>query len=70
MLPRDVAAYDQDSGIKAPIFYSFNSGGIDYRVFDIGRETGKITLKRDVMPDELLTPATLVIRVRTQFFVI
>lgn len=63
ILPRDVAAYDQDSGINAPIYFTFNSVGVDYKIFDIGRETGKISLNRNVQDDELLQPATLVIRV-------
>lgn len=60
--PRDVGAYDQDVGINAPIFYTWNSVGSDYHLFKIERESGKILLKRDVMDNELTQPATLVIR--------
>lgn len=56
-------AYDQDTGINAPIFYTFNFASADYRLFDIGRESGHVTIKRDIKDDELLQPATLVIRV-------
>lgn len=31
VLPRDIVAYDQDIGINAPVFYSFNSGNFNYK---------------------------------------
>ncbi|XP_069687408.1 protocadherin-15 [Periplaneta americana] len=64
--PRDIAAYDQDIGINAAIFYSFNSAGTDYRYFDIDRNTGHVTIKRSIPDDDLNQPATLVVRA-TQF---
>nr|CAD7428748.1 unnamed protein product [Timema monikensis] len=60
--PRDIAAYDQDMGINADIYYTFNSGGSDYRFFDIDRVTGHVTIKRSIPDDELVQPATLVVR--------
>nr|CAD7397117.1 unnamed protein product [Timema poppensis] len=60
--PRDIAAYDQDMGINADIYYTFNSGGSDYRFFDIDRVTGHVTIKRSIPEDELVQPATLVVR--------
>uniref|UniRef100_A0A1V1FIP7 Putative CTL9 n=1 Tax=Reticulitermes speratus TaxID=60591 RepID=A0A1V1FIP7_9NEOP len=60
--PRDIAAYDQDLGINAAIFYSFNSVGADYRYFDIDRTSGHVTIKRSIPDDELVQPATLVVR--------
>ncbi|KAJ9600573.1 hypothetical protein L9F63_026289, partial [Diploptera punctata] len=60
--PRDIAAYDQDLGINAAIFYTFNTAGVDYRFFDIDRNSGYVTIKRAIPDDELLQPATLVVR--------
>lgn len=60
--PRDIAAYDQDLGINAALFYTFNSGGADYRYFDIDRDSGHVTIKRSIPDDDLIQPATLVVR--------
>ncbi|KAL1140379.1 hypothetical protein AAG570_000311 [Ranatra chinensis] len=62
ILPRDMAAYDQDVGIKSPLIYSFNSGGSDYKYFELDQVTGHVKVKQTVPEDELLQPATLVIR--------
>ncbi|XP_021935515.1 protocadherin Fat 2 [Zootermopsis nevadensis] len=60
--PREIAAYDQDLGINADIYYSFNSEGTDYRYFDIDRNSGHVTIKRSIPDDDLTQPATLVVR--------
>ncbi|XP_063224193.1 protocadherin Fat 4 [Bacillus rossius redtenbacheri] len=60
--PRDIAAYDQDVGINADIYYTFNSGGGDYRFFDMDRLSGRVLVRRSVPDEELLQPATLVVR--------
>ncbi|XP_066901924.1 protocadherin-15 isoform X1 [Halyomorpha halys] len=60
--PKEISAVDQDVGIRAPIFYSFNSAGSDYRFFEIDQATGRVTIKKLIPEDELLQPATLVVR--------
>ncbi|CAH1399286.1 unnamed protein product [Nezara viridula] len=60
--PKEISAVDQDVGIRAPIFYSFNSAGSDYRFFEIDQATGRVTIKKMIPEDELLQPATLVVR--------
>ncbi|XP_049947286.1 fat-like cadherin-related tumor suppressor homolog [Schistocerca serialis cubense] len=62
VLPREIAAYDQDVGINAPIYYTFNSATQDYRFFEIDRSSGHVILQRTVPDDELLQPTTLVVR--------
>ncbi|KAF6212648.1 hypothetical protein GE061_013174 [Apolygus lucorum] len=60
--PREISAYDQDLGIKSPIFFSFNSEGSDYKYFEIDKITGQVSVRRRVPEDELLQPATLVVK--------
>ncbi|KAF4533030.1 hypothetical protein B566_EDAN000722 [Ephemera danica] len=60
--PRNIAAFDQDVGINATILYSFNGATGDYRFFEIGPTTGRVTLRRTVTDDDLQQPATLVVR--------
>ncbi|BES97298.1 CA [Nesidiocoris tenuis] len=60
--PREIAAFDQDLGIKSPIFYSFNSEGTDYKYFEIDKITGHVSVRRRVPEDEMLQPATLVVK--------
>lgn len=60
--PRDIEAFDQDSGIKAPIYYTFNGIGNDYSFFKINRETGIVSLARDVPEKDFHHPTTIVIR--------
>jgi hypothetical protein len=43
---------------------SFFTAGADYRYFDIDRTSGHVTIKRSIPEDELIQPATLVVRVR------
>jgi hypothetical protein len=64
--PRDVKAFDQDLGINAPVFYTFNGIGTDYTYFKINRNTGKVSLSRDLSESDLQHPATLVIRATQQ----
>ncbi|KAF5288029.1 hypothetical protein FQA39_LY15558, partial [Lamprigera yunnana] len=58
----EIKAVDQDSGINAPIFYTFNGVEADYSLFKINRNTGIITLARDLASTDLQHPATIVIR--------
>lgn len=60
--PREIKAFDQDLGINALVYYTFNGIGTDYAYFKINRNTGKISLAKDLLPKDLLHPATLVIR--------
>ncbi|XP_015835493.1 protocadherin beta-12 [Tribolium castaneum] len=64
--PREIKAFDQDLGINAPIFYTFNGIGTDYTYFKINRNSGKVTLSRDLNDSDLQHPATLVIRATQQ----
>ncbi|KAJ8979542.1 hypothetical protein NQ317_017690, partial [Molorchus minor] len=60
--PRDIKAFDQDLGINAPIYYTFNGIGSDYTFFRLHRSTAKVSLAKDLTENELMHPATLVIR--------
>ncbi|KAL3281094.1 hypothetical protein HHI36_004318 [Cryptolaemus montrouzieri] len=60
--PRDIKAFDQDKGINAPVYYTFNGVGPDYGWFKINRKSGKVTLAKDLTGSILNHPATLVIR--------
>lgn len=60
--PRDIKAFDQDIGIDAPVYYTFNEMGSDYAFFRINRNTGKVSLAKDVKDNDLPYPAILVIR--------
>lgn len=54
------------SGFKFVRLTSFLTAGADYRYFDIDRTSGQVTIKRSIPEDELVQPATLVVRVRKQ----
>lgn len=60
--PREIEAFDQDAGIKAGVYYTFNGVGSEYTYFKINRETGRVTLARDVPEKDFHHPTTLVIR--------
>ncbi|GLV38516.1 Cadherin 96Cb [Carabus blaptoides fortunei] len=64
--PRDIAAYDQDTGINASVYYSFNFVNADYGLFDIRSNSGQVLIKRDIKNEELLQPSILVIRATQQ----
>ncbi|XP_050523125.1 protocadherin Fat 4 [Daktulosphaira vitifoliae] len=66
VFPREIAAYDQDLGINANIFYTLNPDTQESRYFDLDRVSGSITIKRAIPEDDFLQPATMVIRA-TQF---
>ncbi|XP_001942850.2 protocadherin Fat 4 [Acyrthosiphon pisum] len=66
VFPREIAAYDQDLGINANIFYTLNSDTQDSRYFELDRVSGSVTVKRAIPEDDLLQPVTMVIRA-TQF---
>jgi len=60
--PREVRAFDQDEGISAPIYYTWNAIGSEYALFLLDRQTGKVTLARTLNDHDLQNPAILVIR--------
>ncbi|KRT79191.1 Cadherin [Oryctes borbonicus] len=64
--PRELKAVDQDLGINAVVFYTFNGLGGDYSLFKINRENAKVFLRRHLIDTDLLHPATLVIRATQQ----
>ncbi|KAJ8951840.1 hypothetical protein NQ318_019815 [Aromia moschata] len=64
--PRDIRAFDQDLGINAPIYYTFNGVGADYTLFKLHRLTAMVTLARDLAGNDVRHPATLVIRATQQ----
>ncbi|KAF5307815.1 hypothetical protein FQR65_LT06687 [Abscondita terminalis] len=64
--PREIKAIDQDSGINAPVYYTFNGVGTDYSFFKINRSTGRVSLARDLSNVDLQHPATIVIRATQQ----
>lgn len=57
--PKEISAIDQDTGINAALFYTFN---IDHPSFAIDKETARVTVTREILEDELLMPVTLVVR--------
>lgn len=61
--PQEISAADQDTGINAALFYTFN---IDHPSFNIDRDTARITVAREITDDDLIMPVTLVIRVSFQ----
>lgn len=64
--PRDILALDQDLGINSPVYYSFGGSGGDYTFFKINKVTGRLSLGKDVLENDLLHPATLVIKATQQ----
>lgn len=58
--PKEISAIDQDIGINAALFYTFN---IDHTSFNIDKESARVTVTRDISDDDLLMPVTLVVRV-------
>ena len=51
------------SGFNFVRLTSFLTVGADYRYFDIDQTSGQVTIKRSIPEDELVQPATLVVRV-------
>lgn len=48
------------------MYYTFNGIGSDYTYFKLNRQTGKISLSKDLVESDLRHPATLVIRATQQ----
>lgn len=60
--PREMAAFDQDTGINAPIYYTLNSMDSFYQYFNINKASGHIYVAKDINEDDFLQPVTLVVR--------
>lgn len=63
--PAPIAARDQDTGINAPIKYTIQGGILPF--LTLNSQAGEILLTRPLMDHELLTPVTMVIKVRAAF---
>ncbi|XP_077288016.1 protocadherin Fat 4-like Cad96Ca [Arctopsyche grandis] len=57
--PKEISAIDQDTGINAALFYTFN---IDHPSFNIDKESARVSVAREILDDDLLMPVTLVVR--------
>lgn len=64
--PRDIRAFDQDEGIGAQIYYTWNGVGSEYAMFQLNRDTGKVSLAKNFAAHDLQSPAILVIRATQQ----
>nr|XP_023017752.1 cadherin EGF LAG seven-pass G-type receptor 2-like [Leptinotarsa decemlineata]XP_023017753.1 cadherin EGF LAG seven-pass G-type receptor 2-like [Leptinotarsa decemlineata] len=64
--PREIKAVDQDIGINAPVYYTFNEVGVEYTFFRLNRLTAKISLAKNLTENDLPHPVTLVIRATQQ----
>lgn len=60
--PRKIEAFDQDTGINATVYYTFNGIGNDYSFFKINRETGRVTLAKNIPEKNFQYPTTLIVR--------
>lgn len=61
--PVPIKAVDQDIGINAPIKYTAQNGILPF--LHLNSQTAEITLIRNLLDHELLTPSTIVIKVYT-----
>jgi len=59
---------DQDIGINAPVRYTIRGGILPF--LDLNPETAEIIMIRSLQEHELMTPATIVIKVKisTHFY--
>ncbi|XP_066156678.1 cadherin EGF LAG seven-pass G-type receptor 2 [Euwallacea fornicatus] len=60
--PRDIRAVDQDEGIGAPVYYTFNGIGSEYSMFKLDRHSGRVSLSRNLEEMDLQSPVILVIK--------
>ncbi|XP_050718235.1 cadherin-8-like isoform X2 [Eriocheir sinensis] len=60
--PEGVKAMDRDEGIMAPVFYSFSREEEMSVWFNIDPESGQVSMAKDLPPDKLSQPVTLVVR--------
>ncbi|ODM95632.1 Fat-like cadherin-related tumor suppressor [Orchesella cincta] len=60
--PEPIYAFDQDTGINAPIIYSIPEGRAESHYFHMDAASGRITVARDVPEDQLTQPITLVLK--------
>lgn len=63
MTPAAIKAVDQDVGINAPVRYTIQGGILPF--LDLNPETAEIVMIRSLLDHELMTSATIVIKVET-----
>lgn len=61
VVPAAIKAVDQDIGINAPVRYTIQGGILPF--LDLNPETAEIVMIRSLQDHELMTPATIVIKV-------
>lgn len=59
--PAPIEAIDQDVGINAPVKYTSQNGILPFLY--LNPQTAEITLIRNLMDYELMSPATIIIKV-------
>jgi len=62
VVPVAIKAIDQDIGINAPVRYTIQGGILPF--LDLNVETGEVVMMRSLQDHELISPATIVIKVR------
>ena len=60
--PEPIRAYDKDKGINVPVYYTFAGSGLEYRYFELNRNTGAVYMKGAPAEADFTSSATLVIR--------
>lgn len=60
-MPAGIKAVDQDVGINAPVRYTIQGGILPF--LDLNIETAEAVMIRSLQEHELITPATIVIKV-------
>ena len=60
--PTAIKAVDQDIGINAPVRYSFQGGILPF--ITLNPETAELIIMRSLQEHELVTPATIVLKVK------
>jgi hypothetical protein len=63
VIPAAIKAIDQDVGINAPVRYTIQGGILTF--LNLNLETGEVVMMRSLQDHELMSPATIVIKVRT-----
>lgn len=63
MEPTPIRAVDQDVGIKAPVKYTIQGGILPF--LTLNPETAEVSISRPLYEHELVSPATIVVKVCT-----
>jgi len=67
-VPVAIKAVDQDVGINAPVRYTIQGGILPF--LDLNPETAEIVMIRSLQDTELMTPATIVIKVKKYQYIL